>query len=134
MVARTDGKIDSLFVADHQKVEKDEVLAIIDNTASYQDVLDFRIMLDSFKSDFFSENSVFSEGFLKSYSLGEIQPYYSDFIKKYLDFMDFISINYHVKKIRALKGQIENTNYTYSTINNQKVPWKRNLNWLRISF
>jgi multidrug resistance efflux pump len=120
IVARTDGKIDSLFVSDHQKVDIDEILAIIENTASYRDVLDVRMMLDSFKRDFFSEDSVFSEGFLKNFSLGEIQPYYSDFIKKYLDFMDFISINYHVKKIRALKGQIEKYKLYLSTINNQK--------------
>jgi multidrug efflux pump subunit AcrA (membrane-fusion protein) len=38
VVSRTDGKLNPIFVADHDQVRKGQVLAVIENTAHYEDV------------------------------------------------------------------------------------------------
>jgi len=52
LVARATGKLDTIFVADNEIVEKEQYLAVIENPADFGDVLGLKGFLDSF--NFFS--------------------------------------------------------------------------------
>jgi len=104
--ARTSGKIERLFVNDNQSVKAGEVLAMIENPASFDDVVQLKIslaILDSVAVDDLSDD--LPE--LKNARLGTIQGDYSIFLKVYRDFMEFKRINYHYRKIRTALTELE---------------------------
>ncbi|MEN8201023.1 MAG: HlyD family efflux transporter periplasmic adaptor subunit [Bacteroidota bacterium] len=104
--ARTSGKIVRLFVNDNQMVETGEVLAMIENPADFDDVMQLKsslAFLDSIDMEDISED--LPE--LKNAKLGTIQGDYSVFLKVYRDFMDFDRINYHRRRIRTARTELE---------------------------
>ena len=72
IVAKSNGKIISLFVKDNQMVKENEVLAVIENTAFYDDVISLSKQLDSLKA-FISKDSIVLCTFNKNYILGDLQ-------------------------------------------------------------
>ena len=57
IVARSSGKLKELFVADNQEVKTGEYLAVIDNPARTEDVLELKEYLDCFITAFFAMTS-----------------------------------------------------------------------------
>ena len=83
--ARTTGKIVRLFVYDNERVETGRVLAMIENPANYDDVLELKsslAFLDSIQVAEITEE--LPE--LKNVELGTIQGDYSIFLKVYRDY------------------------------------------------
>ena len=109
LVAKTSGKIDLLFVEDKQQVGKGEILAIIENTAKHQDVLELKSKLDSMKWFFLAYDTSQYQYFNPAYELGNIQSSYSSFLKLYYEYQNFIDLNYHQQKILALNKQLKKT-------------------------
>jgi multidrug resistance efflux pump len=109
LVAKTSGKIDSLFVEDKQLVKENEILAIIENTANHKDVLELKTMLDSMKQFFLDYKTSQYQSFNQVFELGAIQTSYSSFLRQYYEYQNFINLNYHQQKIFALKKQLEKT-------------------------
>jgi multidrug resistance efflux pump len=104
--ARTSGKITGLFVEDNEQVSAGEVLAMIENPATYEDVVKLKkslAFLDSIPLDEASEE--LTE--LSNANLGTIQVNYSLFLKAYRDFMEFRRISYHQRKIATLRNELE---------------------------
>jgi multidrug resistance efflux pump len=104
--ARTSGKITGLFVEDNEQVSAGEVLAMIENPATYEDVVKLKkslTFLDSIPLDEASEE--LTE--LSNVNLGTIQVNYSLFLKAYRDFMEFRRISYHQRKIATLRNELE---------------------------
>ena len=104
--ARTSGKITGLFVEDNEQVSAGEVLAMIENPATYEDVVKLKkslAFLDSIPLDEASEE--LTE--LSNVNLGTIQVNYSLFLKAYRDFMEFRRISYHQRKIATLRNELE---------------------------
>jgi HlyD family secretion protein len=104
--ARTSGKITGLFVEDNEQVNAGEVLAMIENPATYEDVVKLKkslAFLDSIPLDEASEE--LTE--LSNVNLGTIQVNYSLFLKAYRDFMEFRRISYHQRKIATLRNELE---------------------------
>lgn len=111
LVAKTSGKIDTLFVEDKQSVEQGELLAVIENPADYADVIRLEAFIknlnfydnqqDAFDSqvvkDFMTDNKL---------QLGELQTPFYQFEKALKDYQYFISANIHEKKIAVLHKQI----------------------------
>jgi len=105
IVARANGNIEHLFVSDKEKVEKNQALAVIQNTANYRDVLKLESALEAFPSDSLKDliNSDISRG---NYKLGQIQPIYATFLKKLEDYEHFLELNYHQQKIQSLEEEL----------------------------
>jgi len=104
--ARTSGKIVGLFVNDNELIEKGKVLAMIENPAVFDDVMDLKkslMFLDSIAMDDIGDE--LPE--LKNARLGTIQSDYSIFLKVYRDYMEFERINYHRRKIQTATTEIE---------------------------
>jgi multidrug efflux pump subunit AcrA (membrane-fusion protein) len=82
--AKTTGKIDTLFVKDNQVVEPQTPLAILENTANYQDVFLLKSIIDtlSMRNDSFS----FPINSLPVLFLGEIDADFALFENNYLQY------------------------------------------------
>lgn len=93
MTALNAGKIEQLFVVNKQLVEKDEPLALIANTAEFEDVQTLKSLLDGLNVDGGFDSLVNSSFSLQ---LGDIQENYNDFVAALsdLDFYDNNNVNY----------------------------------------
>ena len=103
--ARTSGKIVSLFVVNNEQVNNGDVLAMIENPAVYEDVVQLKeslVFLDSVSIDEATEE--LTE--LNNVNLGTIQSHYSIFLKAYRDYMEFKRIEYHQRKIGTLRNEL----------------------------
>jgi len=104
--ARTSGKIVRLFVVNNEQVSTGEVLAMIENPAAYDDVVQLKKsleFLDSLSIDEVTED--LTE--LNNVNLGTIQSHYSIFLKVYRDYMEFKRIDYHQRKIATSRNELK---------------------------
>ncbi|MDX9882110.1 MAG: HlyD family efflux transporter periplasmic adaptor subunit [Prolixibacteraceae bacterium] len=105
IVANASGKIDHLFVADNQPVEKDSLLGIIENPSDFRHVYLLMEVLDSVKP-FFDHPERFSElNFDREYNLGEYQGYYSTFTYQWREYCTFLGFNMYDQRKESLVKQ-----------------------------
>ncbi|GHT55571.1 hemolysin [Bacteroidia bacterium] len=102
VVAKTSGRIDTLFVTEKQAVTKGQMLAGIENPANISDVLFLKNTLSNFSAD----SLRLSHFAFRPFSLGDLQPAYNVFTKSYEEYSYFLTANYHNKKITAIEKQI----------------------------
>ena len=104
--ARTSGKIMGLFVNDNELVAKGDVLAVIENPASYEDVLMLKSgihLFDTISIEDFEEDMPE----LRNAQLGTIQTDYSIFLKAYRDYTEFRRLDYHQRRIILLRSELD---------------------------
>lgn len=106
-IARTNGKIQDIFVEDNQQVVAGEVLAIIENTSEYEDIKQLKIFLDSFRNYLNNLDEEISFFFPQYLTLGDLQPDYANFLKHYEDLKNFINLNYHNRKVESIESEIK---------------------------
>ena len=127
ITAKTTGRIDTLLVTEKQTVQQGELLAVIENTACLNEVLELKEILDRHSCE--SRNPKHTQGIsgqarndseearnydsLTAYltphtalRLGELQPVYQQFIKALEDYQYFVQTDYHHKRINAIRKQI----------------------------
>jgi HlyD family secretion protein len=103
--ARTSGKIVRLFVVDNEQVSAGEVLAMIENPANYDDVVQLKeslLFLDSIPIGEVTEDLTEQV----NVNLGTIQADYSLFLKAYRDYVEFNRISYHQRRIETLRNEL----------------------------
>jgi multidrug resistance efflux pump len=114
---KVNGKIDSIFVQNNQKVHKNQVLGIMENPADYSEVLALKKQLDSILP--FNQKALGSAHIIEllhEAALGELQPYYSGLVSAWSAFRNFIEMDYHRNKIAAAQRQLNDHRvlYTYT--------------------
>ena len=105
-IARSDGKITTIFVKDNQEVDAGDVLALIENPAKFEDIQILQYELEQFSKlipDFKADSEYI---FNKNLSLGEIQPFSATFLKLYNDLLQNFRLDYHNQKINSLRLEI----------------------------
>lgn len=108
IISRTNGKISELFITDKQKVSANQYLAYIDNPAKYKHYIATKEKLDSLNNLFKHFDAIYFKTDLKTnYALGDLQTGYSNFIKQFSAYTDFLELNFHQRKINSFKQQIE---------------------------
>lgn len=80
--ARTDSKIEKMFIKDHQKVQKNQVLMVLQSTASYSDILELKELIDTVSPD---QLISFPIDKTSRFKLGELQSDYNNFAKAFQD-------------------------------------------------
>ena len=103
--ARATGKIARLFVNDNDPVQQGDILAMLENPAAYDDVVQLKsslTFLDSIPMNEITED--LPE--LNNAQLGTIQSDYSIFLKTYRDYMEFIRIDYHQRRIQTARTEL----------------------------
>ncbi|MDR1631281.1 MAG: HlyD family secretion protein [Dysgonamonadaceae bacterium] len=113
LVAKTSGKIKELSCSDKQTVKYGEILAVIENPAKMNDVLQIKNLLPQFTVN----DSVFQlpeELLNTTYELGNTQNAYSTFVKTVTEYENFLSLNATEKEKKALNAQITgHKNYSF---------------------
>jgi HlyD family secretion protein len=103
VVAKTSGRIRTLFVQEKQWEEKNRLLAIIENPARAADIFTLNAILDSLQP---SDNINLYIVWPSNLQLGSIQSSYNYFLKAYEDYRYFLKTDYHQKKIAVTEKQI----------------------------
>lgn len=80
--ARTTSKIEKILVKDHQSVNKNQVMMVLQSAADYKDILALKDIVDSMSS---SQVLYFPTQQASTFKLGEIQGEYNSFAKALQD-------------------------------------------------
>jgi len=104
--ARATGKIERLFISDNDNVQRGEVLAMLENPAAFDDVSQLKASL-AFLDSVGLEEITEELPELNNAKLGNLQSDYSIFLKVYRDYMEFVSIDYHQRKIQTARTELE---------------------------
>ena len=128
ITAKTSGRIDTLLVSEKQTVKQGELLAVIENTAYLEDVLNLSEQVNKETSGQLSKwtdeqvgrgSCSLVHSSTRSLKLGELQPSYQQFVKAQEDYQYFIITDYHNKKIASIKKQIQTQNLILQKSENQ---------------
>lgn len=106
LVARVDGKITEIYVEDKALVEVDQLIALIENPANYDDVVDLKKHLKWLGAFFIDFDLSKKTNFGTKYALGEIQVEYTRFLRSYQDYLNFESRDYYQKRMASIRQQI----------------------------
>jgi len=120
LAARTTGRIDSILVSDQQMVSEGQIIAILENTARFDDALKLKELLqrmEPFMQSFDTLQTVHPGIDLQ---LGDIQSDYSSFVRIYNDYFTLLRLKLHPKKIKALRQQISMNKIYYDRLWAQK--------------
>ncbi len=119
VVARSDGKLDKIFIADKQKVEANTLLGIIENPANYEDAYDLISFLDSIQA-FFDQPEMFNAlQFEKEYSLGQNQSFLSSLVSQLRDYQTSVNYNTFEQRIKSLEKQVTDYANYYEKLRQQ---------------
>ena len=131
--ARTNSKIEKIFIKNGQQVNKGQVLMVLQSSATYQDVLKLKNIIDSISPN---QISSFPINETSGYKLGELQSDYNTFAKAFRDEQLFTrlkpyspenlatnqSLSEYQNRISTLKQQLnlENAKFDLSKKNFQR--------------
>jgi len=127
LAARTTARIDSLVATDQQMVSENQVIAILESTANYEDAMKLKELLhvlEPFILTFDTLSAITPEVGLQ---LGDIQSDYSSFVRLYNDYFSFLRLKLHPKKIRSLKQQVAMNRIYYDRLWSQKQDMEADL-------
>lgn len=127
LAARTTARIDSLIAKDQQMVSENQVIAILESTANYEDAMKLKellLRLEPFMMSFDTMTAITPDFDLQ---LGDIQSDYSSFVRLYNDYFTFLRLNLHPKKVQSLKKQIAMNRIYYDRLLAQKQDMEADL-------
>lgn len=102
LVSKISGRINKLYVTDGEKVIQGKLLAVMETAASIQELNLLKSLTDTIKyPERISSNSLF-----RFSELGELQPYYTSFLKSLSEFNNYIQNDYYGSKIISISDEI----------------------------
>ena len=119
IVARSDGKLIKIFVADKQVVTENTILGIIENPANYEDAFELIKNLDSIQPYFIHPELFNTLSFNKEYSLGQNHSYYSSLVSQLRDYQTSVSYNTFEQRIKSLEKQVTDYANYYEKLRQQ---------------
>ncbi len=111
--AKTSGKIIELFYKEHSNVQKNSVIAIIENTANYDDIKKLKLILDSIQNSNLKNQN-------PPLVLGELQSAYSNYLRLVKDYQNFKQLDYYNKKIASVEKQKKDYKIYYNRLWTQR--------------
>lgn len=115
--ARTNSKIEKIFIKDHQEVTKDEVLIVLQSTANYLDVLQLKRLVDSIAPN---QLESFPLHEASQFKLGELQGDYNNFAKAFQDEKLFTRLQPYAPENLAANQSILEYRSRIATLRQQK--------------
>ncbi|MDX8341768.1 HlyD family efflux transporter periplasmic adaptor subunit [Draconibacterium sp. IB214405] len=103
LISNTSGRIVTWFVSEGQEVSKEDMVALIGNTANLDDILQLENILNSFKSSV--ENTVMSYDLPENLFLGELQELYNRFLRDWNNYRNYLNKSYLPQKIELLQEE-----------------------------
>jgi HlyD family secretion protein len=120
LAARTTARIDSILVADQQLVGNNQIIAILESTAKFEDAIRLRETLTALEPFMLSFDTLSAVRPGVDLQLGDIQSDYSSFVRLYTEYFTFLRLKLHPKKIKALRQQISMNKIYYDRLWAQK--------------
>jgi len=119
IAAHASGKLNKLFVVDNQKVKTRDYLAIIDNPACTEDILELKRFLDCFivPPRYDSDTTILLPS--KELQVGDLQTTYSSFYNALFNYLEFNRLLYYSQKIRMTEERIGQYEEQYRTLQRQ---------------
>lgn len=111
--ANRTGKISELFFAENQTIAENDVVAIVENTANYTDYLYIESLFDTL-----TDINSFVPG--TNLQLGELQNYYTAFLRLMKEYQNFKQFDYYAERINSIEQQITDYKIYYSRLLLQK--------------
>ena len=109
LIAKASGKI-QLFKQDKDLMQKGEIIAYIENTANYNDIIMLRNHLKTYDSIAKNPITTLLDTNIKlprTDELGELQTPYNNFVDECLKFQLFISLNENHVQIKSLQEKLQ---------------------------
>ena len=100
------GNISHLFVEDGQSVAKEEVLAVIENTANFDDWKQFDLVFAPFHQQLMKGDSAGKLLLQKDLSLGAMEAAYTQFVGTHNAYHTFIETHFYNQKIAQIRQKI----------------------------
>ena len=104
IIARANGRLTSLYIEDKQKVGSGDYLAVIENTAVTEDILQLRNTLIPIVNE--PDTPLLLFNVERELKLGNAQSLYTNFLRSLYDFKNYKVLNYYPQKINSLRKQI----------------------------
>jgi len=126
VIAKANGRIDSIYVKSNELVKEKQVLAIIENPAEYHSILLSLVLADSIKSLLMMPGTCIDFWDTKNniLQLGEFQTHFSAFMTSSNNLVNYIQLDYFAGRIEAIKKQIDNYRHYYNnTYDQQQTIW-----------
>ena len=127
LVARSDGKIVDLRVSDNQEIKSGDLLAVIENSADFEDMFLLRDELRKASPLLAEEKKINIVSSNKSYRLGEVQSQFNTYLKSCADYNRFIELKYHEKKKASLLQKRSNYRMYFNRQYKQQTILKKEL-------
>jgi len=122
LTAKSGGLIEKLTVDNGEDVSTDQPVAIIENTAQYDDILVLVAFLDTLEGNQDWQNDVTKYLPPEELSLGEVQTSYSRFLTYFFQFREYLRQSYIHSKLELLDQQIRKQHeYTAELLNQEKL-------------
>jgi len=115
--ARTNSKIEKIFIKNHQQVRKNDILMVMQSTANYQDVLALKKIVDSLIP---SQLQSFPLHETSHFKLGELQGDYNSFAKAFQDEALFTRLQPYAPENLAANQSISEYRARIATLQQQK--------------
>ena len=106
LVAKAGGKIEDIFIKNEEFVTEKQVLALIENQASFPDVQKVVSFIDSLSEDIEWYKNVPEKGLVSNPDLGEIQSSYTRFLSLAQKYKEYTRQAYIPTKLELLEKQI----------------------------
>ncbi len=121
IIARTDGKIQDLSIADEQQVFTGQVLAMIENPANIKQFNHLKKLFEPFRyNKSLLLDSLHNFDFRTSFQLGDVQEVFLEFSSNLNEINYFIELNYYPRKIESVKEEIKQHRVYYNRLYRQR--------------
>lgn len=115
--ARTNSKIEKILIKDHQKVEKGQVMMVLQSTGNYQDILKLRNLMESVPANHLQD---FPLEMASAFKLGEIQSDYNSFAKAFQDERLFTKLQPYAPENLAVSQSLSEYKSRIATLQQQR--------------
>ena len=106
IIAQTSGKIQKIFVKGNQQVTAGASICLLENSASYGDVVMFKNLLYRLDTTASFSRELKNISLNRSIQLGELQAGYVELYQSITQYLFFITKNFTSEKLEQLKSQI----------------------------
>lgn len=106
ILARSTGKLDTLYVNNGRMVQAGERLGVIQNTSVTEDVLWLTDSMKEWKEAGYEPGKGADYFIGKRLQLGELQTVYASFMIAFSDYIRFVEQDYYTKKLNAGRKQL----------------------------
>ena len=119
LIARANGKLAQLLVKNNEVIEQGTILAVIENTADFRNILSINSAIDNLSTRIKLSDSLPGFNFSDSVKAGELTTSYLQFLKAYKDYKLFTEINPQQQEITLLNKELVNYGVLLSKYENQ---------------